>query len=98
MYLELKMSHKFLGKIYQYTVVFEPAEEGGFVVSVPALPGCITQGETLEEAWKMAEDAIGCYLGSKIKHHESIPRESKKEFIGIIKVRLRDNQVVSKAV
>ena len=47
---------------YTYTVLFEPAEEGGYVVTVPALPGCVTQGDTLEEAREMATDAILGYL------------------------------------
>lgn len=37
------------GKIQKYTVVFEPDKVGGYVISVPALPGCVTQGETDEE-------------------------------------------------
>ncbi len=41
-----------------YTVLFDPAEEGGYVVTVPALPGLVTQGDTLEEAREMAKDAI----------------------------------------
>jgi len=49
------------GQIYNYTVIFEPAEEGGFVISVPALPGCVTQGETFEEAQEMAKDVIRLY-------------------------------------
>ncbi|MDP8207071.1 MAG: type II toxin-antitoxin system HicB family antitoxin [Candidatus Electryonea clarkiae] len=48
----------------KYTVIFEPAEEGGFVVHVPALPGCHTQGDTFEEALEMAKDAIEVYLES----------------------------------
>ena len=43
---------------YSYTVLFEPAEEGGYVVTCPALSGIVTQGETLEEARAMAADAI----------------------------------------
>ena len=43
---------------YRYTVLFEPAEEGGFVVTCPALPGLVTEGDTLEEARAMAQDAI----------------------------------------
>jgi len=35
---------------YNYTVLFEPAEEGGYVVKCPALPGLVTEGDTLEEA------------------------------------------------
>ena len=49
---------------YEYTAVFEPAEEGGYVVHFPALRGCVTQGETLEEARYMAADALQCYLES----------------------------------
>lgn len=51
------------GKILTYTAVFQPAAEGGFVVYVPALPGLVTQGESLEEAKQMAADAIEGYLG-----------------------------------
>jgi antitoxin HicB len=43
---------------YSYTGLFEPAEEGGFVVTCPALPGLVTEGDTLEEARAMAEDGI----------------------------------------
>jgi antitoxin HicB len=46
---------------HEFEVVLQPEEEGGFSVSVPALPGCHTQGETREEALAMASDAIeGC--------------------------------------
>ena len=48
--------------IYRYTVIFESAEEGGYVVHVPALNGLATQGETLEEARAMARDAIEGYI------------------------------------
>ncbi len=60
---------------YRYTVVFEPAEEGGFVVTVPALPGLVTEGDSLEEAREMAKDAIRGYLESLRKHGEEIPLE-----------------------
>jgi antitoxin HicB len=49
-------------EIYRYTVIFEPAEEGGYVVHVPALNDLATQGETLEEARDMARDAIEGYI------------------------------------
>jgi predicted RNase H-like HicB family nuclease len=45
-----------------YTIVLEPAEEGGFNVSVPALPGCFTQGDSFDGAFRMAEDAIELWL------------------------------------
>lgn len=44
-------------------------------MTVPALPGCVTQGETLEEAITMARDAIGLYLESLIADGEPIPEE-----------------------
>ncbi len=49
---------------YSFTVLFEPAEEGGYVVRCPALPGLVTEGDTLEEARSNAEDAIRGYLES----------------------------------
>ena len=44
--------------VYKYRVLIEPAEEGGFVVTAPALPGCVTQGETRDDAVAMARDCI----------------------------------------
>ena len=55
-------------QMYRYTVIFEPAEEGGYVVYVPALNGAATQGETLEEAWEMAKDLIIGYLEALAKN------------------------------
>ena len=60
---------------YIYTVLFEPAEEGGFVATCPALPGLVTDGDTLEEAREMAQDAIRAYLGSLQKDHLPIPAD-----------------------
>jgi antitoxin HicB len=62
-------------KSYLYTVLYEPAEEGGFVVTVPALPGLVTQGETLAEARAMAYEAIEGYIESLEKDHLPIPSE-----------------------
>jgi antitoxin HicB len=60
---------------YEYTVVFEPAEEGGYVVTVPALPGLHTEGDTFEEAQAMAADAIRCYIEGCILNGEEVPIE-----------------------
>ncbi len=58
-------NHKSLAVgVYSYTVLFEPAEEGGYVVTCPALPGLVTEGDTLREARAMAEDAIALYVES----------------------------------
>ena len=58
-----------------YTVHIESCEEGGFVASFPALPGCHTQGETLEEVIGMAKEALASYLESRRDAGEVIPRE-----------------------
>ena len=63
-------------RIHTYAVHIEPAEEGGFVVSVPALPGCVTQGETYEEALAMAQDCIEGFLEALVKAGEPIPEKS----------------------
>ena len=60
---------------YAFTVLFEPAEEGGYSVTVPALPGLVTEGDTLEEARTMAQDAIRSYLESLQKDGEPIPAD-----------------------
>lgn len=60
---------------YSYTVLFEPAEEGGYVVTCPALPGLVTEGDTLEEARVMAREAILGYLESLQKDGLPIPAD-----------------------
>jgi antitoxin HicB len=60
---------------YTYTVLFEPVEEGGYNVVVPALPEVCTFGETLDEARAMAVDAIKCVLESMQLDGEPIPSD-----------------------
>ena len=60
---------------YKYTVIFEPAEEGEYIVHVPALNGIATQGETLEEAKKMGIDLIKGYLETLIEIGLPIPED-----------------------
>lgn len=60
---------------YRFTVLFEPAEEGGYVVTCPALPGLVTEGDTLEEAREMARDAIRAYLESLRKDGQPVPSD-----------------------
>lgn len=65
----------------KFNVVLEHAEEGGYNVSVPALDGCFTQGETVEEALKNAKDAIICYIEGleKLNKVKSKPEAILKE-------------------
>jgi antitoxin HicB len=60
-----------------FTVFFEPAPEGGYVVTCPALPGLVTEGDSLAEARRMARDAIRAYLESLRKDGEPIPSDPK---------------------
>lgn len=61
---------------YQYTIILHPdAEQGGYTVTVPALPGCVTEGRTIEEAIAMAKEAIQLYIESLIADGEPIPEE-----------------------
>lgn len=62
---------------YRYTVLFEPAEEGGFTVTCPTLPGLVTEGNTLEEARSRAMGAIRGYLGSLKKDGLPYPEEDQ---------------------
>ena len=73
---------------YHFTVVLEPQPEGGYLVSVPALPGCYTEGQTMEEAWHMAADAIRAYCKSLLKHGEAIPQEAPDQLVGRVSVAL----------
>ncbi len=75
-------------QIAKFTAVFEPAEEGGYTVTIPSLPGCVTEGDNLEEAVEMAKDAISAYLASLKKHKEPIPQERNSSFVGIIDVQV----------
>lgn len=62
---------------YRYTIVLLPdVEVGGYTVTVPALPGCVTQGETVDEAIEMARDAIKLHIETLIADGEPVPEES----------------------
>lgn len=60
-----------------YRILLTPEEEGGFSVSVPALPGCFTEGETIEEAIEMAKEAISLYVESLEEDGEPVPDDSR---------------------
>jgi len=62
-----------MAKNINYNVVFTPEPEGGYTVTVPALPGCVTYGETLAIARKMAKEAIELYIDSSNDINQSIP-------------------------
>lgn len=72
-----------------YREVIEPSDEGGFVAYLPDLPGCITQGETREEAIAMLDDAKEAWLSCALQAGDKIPLPEKDEdFSGKFNLRL----------
>ena len=67
----------------KYTVVLEQEPDGGYVVSVPALPGCISQGGTRSEALVHIREAIELYLEDCRDAGDPVPTEAGKEFVEI---------------
>lgn len=83
-----------------YTVELEPQKEGGYTVTAPVLPGCISEGETAEEALENIKDAIDGYIKVLIKHKREIPLEfSQFRQVKVFQKRKRDklNTVASYA-
>ena len=60
----------------EYSVVVHQAEEGGFWVEVPALPGCYSQGETVDEALGNVREAIALYLDVLRDEGKDAPRDA----------------------
>jgi predicted RNase H-like HicB family nuclease len=58
-----------------YRILLKKEPEGGYTATVPSLPGCITYGESIEEATKMVQEAIELYLESLKAHNEEIPND-----------------------
>jgi predicted RNase H-like HicB family nuclease len=58
-----------------FRIILRPEVDGGFTVTVPSLPGCVTWGETIEEAKKMASEAISLYLDDMEVNGEEIPND-----------------------
>lgn len=63
-------------KTHTYRIHLEPEPEGGFTVTVPALPGCVTWGENYDHALAMAQEAIEGYLEVLVDDGKAIPEES----------------------
>jgi antitoxin HicB len=60
---------------YHYNIMLRPEPEGGYTALVPAMPGCVTYGRNVDEARKMAKDAISGYIASLRKHNDPIPTD-----------------------
>ena len=67
----------------KYRVIIEQDEDGQFVAEVPALPGCISEGKTREEALANIREAIEVYIESLKAHNEPIPPSIDEEIIEV---------------
>lgn len=67
----------------QYRVLIEQDEDGIYVAEVPALPGCISQGQTRMEVLENIKEAIAAYLESLAAHNEPIPPPISEEIVEI---------------
>ena len=74
-------------KILKYDVIFEEQTVGGYTVTVPSLPGCISEGDTFEEAKGNIAEAITAYIESLAKDGEEIPSGDSNIFIGQVGVQ-----------
>jgi antitoxin HicB len=70
-------------KRLQYRILLRKEPEGGYTVTVPALPGCVTFGETVDEAIAMAREAVAVYIEDLMEKGEEIPTEE-----GLLEYRL----------
>ena len=86
-----------MGKVF-YPAVFHIAEEGGFWVSFPDIPECLTEGDNMGDAYQMAWEALGLSLSYAVDHGEAVPSPSvpneipvdKDEFLAVIEFDLME--------
>ena len=80
--LKLKPSDTFTIVREGVEIEFEVADEGGYIVSAPELPGCMTEGDTFEEAMAMIEDAMQGWLEVALEHVDPVP----EKFIRLMRI------------
>ena len=79
------MDKKKMSKIYLYSVVVEPCEEGGYFADCPSLQGCHAEGETYAEVIKNIEDVINVHIKVRKEYKEFVPEITikAKELVNI---------------
>lgn len=81
------MARKKKAKVYQYTAVLEPdTEVGGYTVTIPALPGCISEGDTFEDALHNIQEAAELYLEVMRRDKTEISAEEAGVVIAPVRV------------
>ena len=73
-------------KILEYPAIFDPIPKGGYQVSFPDFPGCVTFGKNFEEAQKMAKEVLELWLEELRENREEIPVRAKRPIIDEIKI------------
>jgi len=65
----------------KYTILLRQGNESGFIATVPALPGCVSQGGTRREALKNAKEALAAYIEALMEDGLPLPTEAGKELV-----------------
>ena len=65
----------------KYTVILQKETDGGYIVSVPVLPGCVSQGDTREDALKNIQEAIDLYIEDCRLTGDPVPQEDSLEYV-----------------
>jgi predicted RNase H-like HicB family nuclease len=68
----------------KYTVILDQESDGGYVVMVPSLPGCVSQGDSREETLANIREAAELYIEDCIEAGDPVPTESGREFIELV--------------
>ena len=68
----------------RYTVILEQESDGGYVAVVPALPGCVSQGDTREEAVTNIAEAAELYVEDCVEAGDQVPGEAGREYIEVL--------------
>ena len=83
------MAKRISQKIYQYTAIFEPdAKAGGFTVTIPALPGCISEGDTFEKARDNIEEAASLYLEVTKEQKADVLEDERGVVVAPVQIRI----------
>ena len=92
---------------FVYPAIFHRNEDDStYTITYPDLPGCVSEGKSLENALYMAQDALKAWLGYAIDEEEEIPSASslqsiapgRNEFVNLIRATVRDNSTVRRTV
>ncbi|MEK7618258.1 MAG: type II toxin-antitoxin system HicB family antitoxin [Patescibacteria group bacterium] len=75
-------------KVQNYFAIFEPAEEGGFNVSFPDFPGCVTFGKNFEHAKEMAKEVLELWIEELNANRQLIPKRVFRPIVDEIEVNI----------